>query len=668
MAIKLVIVIVLICALCTRSYVVDLDEATQSQIADIVRVARESSGKESESVDDLVRKYEMMKAALQSIVDRDQKLSEKVNVQTILASVSPDGTSETLTSSSDANAEVNVAVQTDATAPSVVASGLPKSCESFMDCNSCVVNRCAWCVMGRKCRPDRAWECQGEHDHVGLGGVGTHQVCPSLEEEDRKRAERKRRKAEAAQKLEEEIAKHKSLLKEKEQAEASNKPESGENRKEKEPFDKIERWNELKRRSNLALEGYGAKHPYETLEIPNTASSADIKKAYRKLSVAFHPDKNTGTEESEMALHAFKDISAAYELLSDPEKRAMFDDIGSDEKHESFDTQEAYERYGRANKDNFYQGHKHITPLTESLWERRVGSGDEVWLVEFYAPWCSACQNLLPVYKMVADELAEDAGIEVGAVNCVTQPNICQDWFAISAYPTLIACNDKHGTRQEYHGSKDKDSITTWIRAVTREWRWLFATSNLIDIRNETHFKETVLNSTQFWVIAYMDGVDCSACKTAKTNAMRLSASLRGFDDVRVGIVNCEEEETKSLCYASQGLPNRPHAPVVKAYPSGAKPDNSRGEVLYNANELEPHIALEILDHTLRLALADRVTAGTVGVANGFDGFAAEEKEKEKEKPQPPPQPMWNGPARREPLPWNQGGAGGPVRRHAIGG
>jgi len=107
----------------------------------------------------------------------------------------------------------------------------------------------------------------------------------------------------------------------------------------------------------------------------------------------------------------------------------------------------------------------------------------------------------------------------------------------------------------------------------------------------------------------------------------------------------------------------------VKGYPSGAKPDNSKGELLYNANEMEPHVALQILDHTLRLALADRVSSGTVGVANGFDGFAADEKPEEDEKPPPPPpEPMWNGPARREPLPWNSGGGGPPRNRQAIGG
>ena len=106
----------------------------------------------------------------------------------------------------------------------------------------------------------------------------------------------------------------------------------------------------------------------------------------------FHPDKNPGEEEKALADLAFKDIVSAHEVLSDPEKRAIFDDMGGAEAPESFNSQAAYEEYGKKNHDNFYSGHKYIQPLTESLWERRVGSGDTVWLVEFYAPWCGAAK------------------------------------------------------------------------------------------------------------------------------------------------------------------------------------------------------------------------------------------------------------------------------------
>jgi DnaJ family protein A protein 2 len=62
---------------------------------------------------------------------------------------------------------------------------------------------------------------------------------------------------------------------------------------------------------------------YELLEIPKTASQKEIKKAYFRLSKIHHPDK--GGDE-----HLFKEINAAYEILSDPEKREKYDKYGLD--------------------------------------------------------------------------------------------------------------------------------------------------------------------------------------------------------------------------------------------------------------------------------------------------------------------------------------------------
>lgn len=63
-------------------------------------------------------------------------------------------------------------------------------------------------------------------------------------------------------------------------------------------------------------------NPYETLGVPPTASADEIRKAYRKLAKQHHPDLNPGKAEAE---RRFKDVTAAYDLLSDPDKRARFD-------------------------------------------------------------------------------------------------------------------------------------------------------------------------------------------------------------------------------------------------------------------------------------------------------------------------------------------------------
>ena len=64
---------------------------------------------------------------------------------------------------------------------------------------------------------------------------------------------------------------------------------------------------------------------YEILGIDKSASSAEIKKAYRKKAIEYHPDKNPGDKNAEAN---FKKAAQAYEILSDPNKRKQYDQFG----------------------------------------------------------------------------------------------------------------------------------------------------------------------------------------------------------------------------------------------------------------------------------------------------------------------------------------------------
>src|SRR5215510_3732602 len=68
------------------------------------------------------------------------------------------------------------------------------------------------------------------------------------------------------------------------------------------------------------------KDYYKILGVERKASADDIRSAYRKLAMKYHPDKNPGDKKAE---DKFKDINEAYQVLSDDSKRAKYDQLGS---------------------------------------------------------------------------------------------------------------------------------------------------------------------------------------------------------------------------------------------------------------------------------------------------------------------------------------------------
>ena len=64
---------------------------------------------------------------------------------------------------------------------------------------------------------------------------------------------------------------------------------------------------------------------YKVLGVEKNASADDIKRAYRRLAIKYHPDKNPGDKEAE---EKFKECAEAYEVLSDADKRKQYDQFG----------------------------------------------------------------------------------------------------------------------------------------------------------------------------------------------------------------------------------------------------------------------------------------------------------------------------------------------------
>jgi DnaJ-class molecular chaperone len=92
--------------------------------------------------------------------------------------------------------------------------------------------------------------------------------------------------------------------------------------------------------------------PYEVLGVKPDASADEIRKSYRKLAKQFHPDLNPGKPEAE---ERFKAVSAAYDLLSDPEKRARYDRGEIDESGAERPPRSYYRSYAEGAAGRKYQ-------------------------------------------------------------------------------------------------------------------------------------------------------------------------------------------------------------------------------------------------------------------------------------------------------------------------
>jgi curved DNA-binding protein len=92
------------------------------------------------------------------------------------------------------------------------------------------------------------------------------------------------------------------------------------------------------------------KDYYQILGISKTATAEEIKKAYRKLAVKYHPDKNAGNKQAE---DKFKEVNEANEVLGDPEKRRKYDELGSNWKQ--YDQQAGQ---GGFNSGDYYRQHR----------------------------------------------------------------------------------------------------------------------------------------------------------------------------------------------------------------------------------------------------------------------------------------------------------------------
>src|SRR4029077_1357989 len=108
---------------------------------------------------------------------------------------------------------------------------------------------------------------------------------------------------------------------------------------------------------------------YQVLGLSKSASADDIKKAYRRLARQVHPDLHSGSKKSEME-KKFKELNAAHEVLSDPDKRKKYDQFGANwEQADAYEQARRQAGAGRESGPNTPFGAEGFSDIFENLFK-----------------------------------------------------------------------------------------------------------------------------------------------------------------------------------------------------------------------------------------------------------------------------------------------------------
>lgn len=253
------------------------------------------------------------------------------------------------------------------------------------------------------------------------------------------------------------------------------------------------------------------KDYYAILGVSRDATPREIRKAFKTLSVKYHPDKNPEGRDK------FVEISNAYQVLSDPELRKKYDQFGEDglkgppggggghfQFHDAFNVFEQF--FGRGGGFSFSSGgggaqfhfssnmggghqqraqhqqqqrrqqQQQQQEQPQELYDNKgdvvildsknfdelvLKDASSIWMVQFYSPSCKHCHNLAGAYKEAAKKLR--GMVKVGVVNAAVETGL-SEMYEVKGYPTikLFPYGPDKSKPQTYDGPRHADGLANW--------------------------------------------------------------------------------------------------------------------------------------------------------------------------------------------------------------
>ncbi|CAG9796931.1 unnamed protein product [Diatraea saccharalis] len=213
-----------------------------------------------------------------------------------------------------------------------------------------------------------------------------------------------------------------------------------------------------------------------------------------------------------------------------------------------------------------YDSSSDVVELTPSNFDKLVINSDEVWIIEFFAPWCGHCKNLVPEYKKAARALK--GIVKVGAVNADEHKSLSQK-YGVTGFPTIKIFTGSKNT--PYQGQRNAESFVDAALKAAKEKAYDNlgkksggSSSDKSDVitLTDSNFKELVLDSDDLWLVEFY-APWCGHCKNLEPHWAKAATELKG--KVKVGALDATVHTSMASRYQVQGYP------TIKLFPAGRK-------------------------------------------------------------------------------------------------
>lgn len=213
-----------------------------------------------------------------------------------------------------------------------------------------------------------------------------------------------------------------------------------------------------------------------------------------------------------------------------------------------------------------------VVELTPSNFDKLVTNSNEVWIVEFYAPWCGHCQQLVKEYVKLAKALK--GVVKVGAVNADEHKSLGGQ-FSVRGFPTIKTFGANKKSPTDYNGQRTAAGL---VEAALAEVKKIVnsrlgggsgnsgssssgTNGDVIELTDE-NFDKLVLNSDDIWLVEFF-APWCGHCKNLAPEWAKAATQLKGT--VKLGALDATVHQSKPQEYGVRGYP------TIKFFPGGKK-------------------------------------------------------------------------------------------------